>query len=280
VTALRLVWPSLARASLLLLAAVCLGLLVLLVPINLRIVYQDWAFVQGYPVVAAWLSRPAFAAYWLARDYALALLCTLTGLLLAWRRPVDRAAWLAGVLLITVPVLFNLGGYTETWGYYPPAWRQWLVWTHDVVSMAAIQSLLFFVFLFPNGRPVTRWLGWLAVLFAGLGLLLSLWQALTDAEALFTLYLTTLFLALPVGIAGQVYRYLRQSTRLERQQTKWVVVGLLLWLVILIASLVLIGLGGESSWQGLVALITEHMLVIALASIPLTLAVSVLRYRL
>ena len=95
-------------------------------------------------------------------------------------------------------------------------------------------GLFFLAYLFPDGRFVPRWgrwfvAGWVAYLVASIGL---------DAAdtslpvAVDTILLLVLFAG---GVAAQVYRYLRVSGRLERQQTRWLLTALVLWLGLALA---------------------------------------------
>lgn len=269
-----------ARAAFLALASVSVGLLLLLVPINLGSLWLEPGFRAAHALVAPWISRDAFAAYWLARDYAVALLCLCTAFFITWRRAEDRTAWLAGALLVTLPITFSLGGYTDTWTAYPFAWRRWLALAREGVTLIGIQAFVLFVFLFPNGRPATRWLGWLCALFFLVEVPLVAWQWLSGAEAAFSLFFAAVATMLPLGVGGQAYRYRRLSTPLERQQTKWVVVGLSVFVVTLFSGLALVIINQLPASAGLVTLVAEHFLAFALAVVPLTLAFSVLRYRL
>ncbi len=94
-----------SRAALLILAAVCVGLLLLLVPINLGSIRQEAGFRTASALVAPWVPRTTFAAYWLTRDFAVAPLCVLTALFITGRRAEEQTAWLAGALLVTLPII-------------------------------------------------------------------------------------------------------------------------------------------------------------------------------
>jgi hypothetical protein len=273
-------WPSLARAVWLLLAAANVGLLVLMVPINLRTLSLSWAFQTIYPAVAPFLSRSAFAAYTLVCGYAVTLLCLVTGILVTWRKPDDRVAWLAGLLLVMLPMIFNLGGYSDTYGYYPLPWRRLFFLTHEVIVLAGTQALGLFVLLFPNGRPVRRWLVWLHGLYVVFIVVIAAWPGLAGMEPLFAAWVVMWIIVLPVGVGAQAYRYRRLSTPLERQQTKWVVVGLAAWVITLLISGGLTVFTEFTPAFGWALLISVHALWIALALLPITLAFSILRYRL
>ena len=110
---------TLARVAWLAIAGVSVTLLILLVPINLRGIYFDWQFQETYPVVAPLLSRAAYAAYVLTLDYAVTLIVLSIAFFIAWRKADDPMAWLTAAVLVMIPIMFSLGGYSETWSYYP-----------------------------------------------------------------------------------------------------------------------------------------------------------------
>jgi hypothetical protein len=85
-------------------------------------------------------------------------------------------------------------------------------------------------YIFPDGRFVPRWTRLLAVAIAAYALAISFPTSRptvlisgVSLDPLRTLMWTGWFAA---GAAAQVYRYLRISGPIERQQTKWVVFGL------------------------------------------------------
>jgi len=94
-----------------------------------------------------------------------------------------------------------------------------------------------------------------------------------------------LFLSLlAVGIIAQVYRYLRHSTPVQRQQTKWLIFGIVI--VVLVVGTYVLAIntlpvlhqaGSASLLVGLLSRTINHL---ALILIPLTLTLSILRYRL
>ncbi len=81
------------------------------------------------------------------------------------------------------------------------------------------------------------------------------------------------------GFAAQVFRYLRISSNSERQQTKWVLIGTVLWIVV--TSIASIGYSTSpddpiTTWRAL----ASTLWFLAMCIIPVSLTVSILRYRL
>ena len=82
------------------------------------------------------------------------------------------------------------------------------------------------------------------------------------------------------GIFSQVYRYRRISTLLQRQQVKWAVFGLLAYPLYLLIGGIVSGLLLGDHTPPRINFLNLHLTYLALLLIPLTLGVSILRYRL
>jgi signal transduction histidine kinase len=140
---------------------------------------------------------------------------------------------------------------------------------------------VFFAF-FPSGRVVPRWLRW-PVLAAGLALVAGVVLAGTGhADAASDVFQNSGLTLLLVNAGAQVYRYRRVSTPVARQQTKWVLLGLLGTVVVVAA--------GQLAWLAVPARIARTAAAqtldgaitwqLALTLIAVGIAVAMLRYRL
>src|SRR6266516_2429565 len=141
------------------------------------------------------------------------------GAVLFWRKSDDRMALFASFTLVTFPMAF-----TEVLATLPPSW--WL--PVQFVSFLGSICIVLFFYLFPTGQFVPRWMRWLSI-----GVILY-W----GAKNFFPLSPLNPFTRFPmldvltfvgfVGtmVVGQIYRYRRVSSLLQRQQTKWVVFGM------------------------------------------------------
>jgi hypothetical protein len=126
----------------------------------------------------------------------------------------------------------------------------------------------------------TRWLALLVVLFAGGGTFFpsSPFNISTWAGPLGT--------AVQVVIIGsilfaQIYRYLRVSTPSQRQQTKWVVFGITVLIIYFIMLFILGTLNPDfTQAKSLGSLFAESSYFLAVIIVPLSIAFSILRYRL
>jgi signal transduction histidine kinase len=155
-------------------------------------------------------------------------MCTLLYLtisaLLFWRRSDDRMAYFCSLMLLTFGgAVF---GFLE---YAPPTTRVWNLAFYSLFFLGQVSFLTFF-YLFPSGRFVPRWTRWCALLYAVYWVVWIFFQgglASGTPGYLFLLFLLT-------AVIAQVYRYRSVSTRAERQQTKWVVFGFALAILLFI----------------------------------------------
>ncbi len=140
--------------------------------------------------------------------------------------------------------------------------------------------------IFPDGQFVPSWTRWL------IALSISIVPVSYYLEAsLFTVIDNPLFwvgAGIAVGtllmvIYAQTYRYRNVSGRTERQQTKWVIYGILLWFLVMAISSVpyaqvqQLPPGSFIPWWHL---LNELVYLISLSFLPLSLTLAVLRYRL
>ena len=143
-------------------------------------------------------------------------------------------------------------------------------------------GLFMLAYVFPDGRFVPAWgrwfvAGWLAYFTVSIGLALVGGSLPSAVE---TVLLLVLFAG---GMTAQVYRYVRVSGRLERQQTRWLLTSLILWLAlaVLLALTPLGGLFDDASAAGLATYAVVMPITVAvLTLIPASVAVAILRHRL
>jgi signal transduction histidine kinase len=140
--------------------------------------------------------------------------------------------------------------------------------------------------LFPNGRFTPSWTRWAvlaSVPVALLTLVTPFNPNLTEQPVWGIPLLIVAALLTVLGIYAQVYRYRHTATATERQQTKWAVFGLGLWLSYVMIStgpyLYLESLPPGAPWPWWAPLSVMGWW-LSLNILPVTLAVSVLRYRL
>jgi signal transduction histidine kinase len=159
-------------------------------------------------------------------------------------------------------------------------------------AVFAIQSALFmtptmiFFCLFPNGRFVPHWTRYVALaslVYIPIGLHLSPANLFNIKTPLTVLAGFGYFVFIIIGVYAQIFRYRHISTLQERQQTKWLIFGMLVWLAfsifISIPYLILQNLpvGALQPWW---SPLSQLGWFISLMLLPLFFSIAIMRYRL
>jgi hypothetical protein len=146
-------------------------------------------------------------------------------------------------------------------------------------------TMLLFIYLFPNGRFYPRW----AILPLSAGIFITMISSILEITGLgffspvHVPFLLATFTVAFLGVIFQILRYVRFSTLIERQQTKWVLLGFII-LIISVPVWILFFGGGLNISPGRPRLLGSlggwliNMLLIA--ALPVTISIAILRYRL
>jgi hypothetical protein len=191
------------------------------------------------------------------------------GLIIFWLRSDDWLALLASAMLI---FSISQGYETQIQAAYPL-----LGLAADMTFSLGNILLFLFIGLFPSGRFSPRWMRWYwlgMILFTVLPS--DLW--LLNPEIANTIIIIYWFSFLILGAYSQIYRYRKESTPVERLQTKWVVLGFSVFAGFLLIGFALSGLIARNS-LGFI-LYDTFFFDLAGLLIPLSIGFSVLRYRL
>jgi hypothetical protein len=226
------------------------------------------------------------AIYIIALDTIMILVFACFAALIVWRKPDDWMIMFVSLLLLSTAMLYTAPAFEA---------KVPLLLLALLASFAEICQVAF-VYLFPNGRFVPRWM-WVLLLP------LFVWRPLIWAhdylpnfislkrsgENFFyipqnTLDLELFLIVIGIGFIAQIYRYWRRSTPIQRQQTKLLLLGMILVVVILGAYLLALNtlpmlqqLGSEAFIIRLISRTINHF---ALMVLPLAITFSILRYRL
>ncbi|HZG65285.1 MAG TPA: hypothetical protein VEZ12_00980, partial [Herpetosiphonaceae bacterium] len=150
-----------------------------------------------------------------------------------------------------------------------------------LLELVGIPLLVVFFYIFPDGRLVPRWTMWPAVLVAAtqvLAILLPRLNPLTAAPAVSIPVTLSLFGTM---LFAQIYRFRRVAGPVQRQQTKWVVFGFSVALLILLAAMLLpVFLHGYNEPGTLSSFVNTTGLYAAFLLMPLSIGMAILRYRL
>jgi hypothetical protein len=169
---------------------------------------------------------PAGYGVYLTSLYLLMIVFHLIiGVVVFWRRSGD---WMALAIAL---VLVSNGSWIPLSLMYPagevlPIWR-FLV---NLVTYIGLVSGLGLLYVFPDGRFVPRWtvgmvVSWTTLMFFAIflpeaPLSVAAWPA--------AFQLLALIIWSGVGLYAQLHRYIEVSSPLQKQQTKWAILGLVL----------------------------------------------------
>ncbi len=178
------------------------------------------------------LSTSDYATYTIALTLAIMVVCLVVSTLIVWRRSNDRMALLVALMLVTTGPIFVTTTVPESSPLQVP---------NECLYFLFLALLVLVFLLFPSGQFVPRWTRWTMFVFLVVQVPFTFFP-----HAPFTLYTlpdTLGYLVLTAELAllvvVQLYRYLRVSSPLQRQQTKWVVFGLAVPMTVYVSMTVL-----------------------------------------
>jgi hypothetical protein len=286
-------WLIVARAVWLVLVVPSLGLFV----ISLPVYYQQLQRACVDPVICnniagalpakglqalstIGFSVSGYAALFTIFFAIIAAIWCAVGFLIFWRRSDDWLALLAAFSL----VMFNITTSSGNPAYLLALASPVFALPFGLVSFLGQTSLFAFFLFFPNGRLVPRWMG----LFLLLGIMDGFVNNFPSPASPFDenwpawgygLVYLVIFVAI---IFSQIYRYRRISTPVQRQQTKWVVLGVAAAAVgVVIAIFVYYLLQNPNSLGAVIgSKLSDVTFSVAFLLIPLSIGFSILRYRL
>ena len=193
------------------------------------------------------LTLDFYAAYSLSLQIIFALGYFTIAMIIFWRKSDDWMALLVSLFLITFVLAFADVPHELS--------RSNAVLGLLVACIGFIGEMTFPLcfYLFPDGRFVPRWTGWLLIGWAAWGILTYFFPGSPIISSTWFLWLEGLAFVIGLGsmIISQVYRYQYLSTPAQRQQTKWVVFG------------IIIGLGGFFGTGFLGFILPRVLLVVA-----------------
>ncbi len=222
-----------------------------------------------------------YAGYILTFEVMLALVCAVIGGLIFWRRSDDwMAMWVSLVL-----VLLGTNGASQVMPALATVWPGGLV-LFTLAQLLGMVSHYHVLFLSPDGRFVPRWTLLTAAGCTG-GILAVGTYIVLENQGVWSVF-SILLAGLPwiagitLGVFAQIYRYVRVSDPAQRQQTKWVVVGLgAMTLGFVVNAIFLVASGIQPGLPRLLFYLVRAPLVnLCMLLLPISLAFSIFRYRL
>jgi hypothetical protein len=189
-----------------------------------------------------------------------------------WRRSGDRMALFGSFMLLVFGGAAITGTMRDLAQAHPVFW-----FPTELLNYIGQVSFGIFFYLFPDGRFVPRWTRWLAVASA----LLFVPDVFFPDSSLAALTDPLFFVFIGSLVFAQVYRFVRVSAPVQRQQTKWVVFGFSVALAGFMGAVFLyefVPAIGRSGPLG--EMVGETIVYGFLLLIPLSIGVAILRSRL
>lgn len=227
-----------------------------------------------------------YADYWIILESIIALPFLITSLVLFWRRSDDRMVVFVSVWMASLPGAISIG-ITE-FAVGRPTWQV----PESAFWFIFVFSLILFLYLFPDARFVPHWTHWLSIptllvfvsMVAFPGALLNpettILSAFTHTTLVTAIAEAAIVLLTLTGIASQIYRYRHVSTPVQRQQTKWVILGMVIslsgWTILEVLSFFLLKSDPSHLPYALIGLLVAVGFLILM---PLTIGFSALHYR-
>src|SRR5436305_5784599 len=177
------------------------------------------------------LSSGAYAVYLVALTLVTMVMCLVVSTLIAWRRSDDRMALLVALLLVTFGPLVSTSSVVAI----PSLWRV----PNECLYFLALALLVLVFLLFPSGQFVPSFMRWTLVIYlAGLvpTAFVAPFMPNTPVDQLTSLVVLGELATLAIV---QLYRYRRVSSSMQRQQTKWVVLGIAVLVTVSVGESVL-----------------------------------------
>jgi hypothetical protein len=99
---------------------------------------------------------------------------------------------------------------------------------NEILTSIGVLLFMLLFYLFPDGRFAPRWLGYFVAVSSVVILLPPFLPGDGPRSSSGNLIVTAVGISnVVIGFVSQIYRYRRVSTSVQRQQTKWVVLGLI-----------------------------------------------------
>ena len=244
---------------------------------------QDWQFSEALPAVWPTFSTYTFAVLLVGLRFGSLLVFYTVALLIARRKWDDWFALFVSAALLMIAFVFI--GRSDTSSYSFPAWLQPTLTV--AITIIFLYSWLLLFYLLPDGRFAPRWAAWFTLLPLPGMVLLSASEnlrrlippqlrAAVESRA-WGFFMVGLVLAVLFGLLAQIYRYRRVATPTQRQQMKWLLVGLGIQPLFILASIFGLGLPLGPGWSALISLLFG---LFAITLLPITIGLAVFRRRL
>src|SRR5215211_6860525 len=224
-------------------------------------------------------SLGSYAAYTLTLEVGFVMVFFASAAVIFWRKSDEWVALLVALFLMTFG-----GTLPGVVAALPAAHPDWWLPVRFVELLGSVSLFLFF-YLFPDGRFVPRWTRWLAVVALVWQMAFTFFPdspfSTEPSNPLPSSGFVMLFSFVSTGLFAQIYRYRRVSSMVQRQQTKWVVFGVVAAMLVAFGLLLPFYIYPSLDQPGsLYNLISTMPITLSLLLIPLSIGVAILKYRL
>ena len=274
-------WLFLARVGWLVVVVLALGLFFGSIPVQYHslINFDDPDLAPGTvraSLEAAGISTGFYAMYLLLLNVPSAMVWAGVGVVIFWRRSDNWMALLTSLCLILFGTFSLNDGPKALADHYPVVGLP----VH-LLQLFGTVSLAFFLFLFPNGRFVPRWARWVILIWIAHEVAYYLFpDSVLNTDRSFPLLDIVLLSAFTcIALGAQVYRYMRMSNPVEREQSRWVVFGLVAGGLGALAFNVPLQ-SSIAQFSSPYALVIDAGFISSMLMIPLTIGVAILHHRL
>ena len=222
------------------------------------------------------LSVDFFAASVIILEFGFYFVWVAVAFVIFWRKSNDWMALLVALFLVLFPATQSLGSPGDVGTAFPSLH----LLTTFLDDLGWLLLLLFF-FLFPDGRFVPRWTAWGALGYALVNMIWDLFpNLLFNGVISFFLGLPLLAVVVAIGLFSQIYRYIHISNPIQRQQTKWVLFGVIAAVALFIVLVLPLPIPKPGRGTVFGVLVINTLISCAVLLIPLSIGFSILRYRL
>jgi signal transduction histidine kinase len=279
----RLLWVAIAGLT--------LGLFIVSVPLNfayLQTVCEGATCRNGSRATAAGVAALAdsgltlrfLATYIIGFDILVVVTFSAIALMIFWRKSDDRMGLFGSLTLL----VFGTATFPDSLEILMSHYLAWQLPIRALEFYGQV-GLVSFLFVFPDGRFVPHWTRWMLLGWAAYQFSATFFRgSVLDIDRISAVLSNLVWLFfLGSVIASQIYRYQTVSTPLQREQTKWVVFGMMVGISGFLAIITVVARLVPATWDitgtipNLIAFTLIYMFILLL---PLSIGIAILRARL
>jgi len=223
-------------------------------------------------------SVDTFVKLTIALDILIAVAFTTSAIIIFIRKPNDPFTIFVTLMLTTFGMATFTGGLRGAGSVYPS-----LHWLTETIAVFGNIAIVAFLYIFPNGKFTPRW----TIVLLAVWILFQLPRyflpnsSLNLAVSSPVLYNILFPIGVLSGIGTQIHRYRNVSNTIERQQTKWVIYGLVLGITCYLAVRILSVFIPDPYGSGILTdIILNILAVLFILLVPSSITIAVIRYRL